>query len=225
MQLLRKILRRIEVTILYCFGKIRGLYSKNAYCIKKGYIHRKKSIYFDDTPLKDEYQKQVYELARFYLDKHNCKDVLDIGCGSGFKLVHYFPDCNTIGIDISPTYEFLIEKYPHNVWLNATQKETYPAKTDIIICADVIEHLVDPDELINTIKKIDFEILFISTPERNTMRGWYDYGPPENICHVREWNTKEFRKYMSSHFEIISHQITSVEDATQLLICKKKITV
>ena len=73
------------------------------------------------------------------------------------------------------------------------------------------------------IGKVDFGILFLSTPERNLVRGWYDYGPPENVCHIREWNAKEFRRYVAAHFEIISHQITHVEDATQLLICKKKL--
>ena len=34
------------------------------YCIKDGYKPRLKNRYFDDTPLKDEWQKEVYEKAR-----------------------------------------------------------------------------------------------------------------------------------------------------------------
>jgi 2-polyprenyl-3-methyl-5-hydroxy-6-metoxy-1,4-benzoquinol methylase len=221
MHLLRKIFRRVEVTILYFLGKIRAVYSESKYEIKRGYIHRTRSLYFDDTPLKDEYQKEVYELARFYLDKYGYKNVLDIGCGSGYKLLQFFHDCNTVGTDISPTYEFLTTTYPDRIWVNALQIEKYPAATDMVICADVIEHIVNPDELLTLIRKIDFRILFISTPERSMVRGWYDYGPPENICHVREWNAKEFRRYIAKHFQIVSHQITNVEDATQLLICIK----
>lgn len=221
MHLLRKIFRRVEVTLQYFLGKIRAVYQKRKYEIKRGYIHRTKSEHFDDTPLKDEYQKEVYELARFYLEKHHLTNVFDIGCGSAYKLLHFFHEYNTVGTDISPTYEFLVNTYPNRTWINAADTDKYPKATDLIICADVIEHLVNPDELLNLIGKIDFRFLFISTPERSMVRGWYDYGPPDNTCHVREWNAKEFKRYVGQYFQIIGHHITNVEDATQLLICTK----
>lgn len=222
MNLFYKIFRRLEVTILYFIGKLQSLFYPSEYEIKRGYRHRKKEIYCDDTPHTDEYQKEVYELARFYLDKYGHKNILDIGCGSAFKLMKYFSDCNTVGVDVDKTYEFLKKKYPDRIWVNAAQPDQIPKKAEIVICSDVIEHLANPDTLIELIKSIDFELLFISTPERNLVRGWYHYGPPDNFCHVREWNAKEFRRYISPHFDIVSHQITSIEDSTQLLICIKK---
>lgn len=222
MQLLYKVFRRIEVTVLYFLGKCRSLFVRRKFGIKRGYRHRKTALFWDDTQQTDEYQKEVYESARVYLDQYGYKNVLDIGCGSAFKLMHYFSDCNTVGVEVGPTYTFLQQKYPDRTWINAAQAGQLPATTELIICSDVIEHVVDPDELLQQIGQIDFGILFLSTPERNLVRGWYDYGPPENVCHIREWNATEFRHYVAAYFDIISHQITHVEDGTQLLICKKK---
>jgi 2-polyprenyl-3-methyl-5-hydroxy-6-metoxy-1,4-benzoquinol methylase len=221
-----KLLQIFKVTkdvFLFFLGKFRGLFVQGHYGIKPGYRHRKKELHWDDTNLTDECQKEVYEWARFYLEKNGYKNVLDIGCGSGFKLMHYFSDCNTVGVEVEATYTYLKQKYPDRNWINAAQPDRIPKKTDLIICADVIEHLLNPDELLQLIESIDFEILFISTPERKMYRGWTDYGPPQHIYHVREWNAKEFRRYIAPHFEILSHQITNIDDATQLLICKKKI--
>jgi 2-polyprenyl-3-methyl-5-hydroxy-6-metoxy-1,4-benzoquinol methylase len=192
------------------------------YGIKPGYRHRKKIMYWDDTGLTDEFQKEVYELARFHLDKNGYQKVLDIGCGSGYKLMHFFGDCDTVGIEVDKTVAFLKSKYPDRVWINAAQTSQVPKNADIIICADVIEHLANPDELLDLIGSIDFKLLFISTPERKIMRGWLDYGPPEHVYHIREWNATEFRRYVGARFHVISHQVTDVENATQLLICRKK---
>jgi 2-polyprenyl-3-methyl-5-hydroxy-6-metoxy-1,4-benzoquinol methylase len=219
---LSKVWRRVEVSAKFIAGKIRAPFSQSHYGIKRGFIHRKQAVYFDDTSLKDEYQREVYELARFYLDKYGYKNVLDIGCGSGYKLLQFFSDCDTTGIDVSPTYEFLKTKYPDRNWVNALEKDSYPTAVDVIICADVIEHLEDPDELMETMSKIQFSLLFLSTPERNLARGWHDYGPPDNTAHIREWSAKELRSYVSGYFKVIAHQVTNIDDATQLLICMKK---
>ncbi|WP_207515405.1 class I SAM-dependent methyltransferase [Longitalea luteola] len=221
---MRQLFKVAKAIFLYILGRCRGLFSTSSFGIKGGYRHRKKEVYWDDTSFTDECQKEVYELARFYLDKYGYKNVLDIGCGSGFKLLRYFSDCNTAGVEVDATYKFLKEKYPDRVWINADQAGQMPQKTDIIICADVIEHLINPDDLLKLIKDIHFELLFLSTPERKICRGWLDYGPPANIHHVREWNAKEFSRYIAPHFDILAHMITNVADATQLLICKRKTT-
>jgi methylase of polypeptide subunit release factors len=70
----------------------------------------------------DEYQKEVYMLARDILQKmskHSDKKltVIDVGCGSGWKLVHYLSDqFRTVGIDTEPAYSFLKKTYPDQVF-------------------------------------------------------------------------------------------------------------
>jgi SAM-dependent methyltransferase len=222
MSLIRKGFKYLRLRFLFLLGKLRGLYSPGQYAIKAGYIHRNKSVYFDDRNLKDEYQNEVYELARLYAERNRCRQILDIGCGSAYKLLKYFSDYETTGVDVEETYNFLKKKYPDRIWIKAGDNKSQFQHTDIIICSDVIEHVSNPDELIQFIKGIRFKLLFLSTPERDMIRGRVDYGPPENKAHMREWNSSELHKYLSRYFEIISQQITNIEQATQLIICRPK---
>jgi 2-polyprenyl-3-methyl-5-hydroxy-6-metoxy-1,4-benzoquinol methylase len=218
----KKIINKFVIAALYLAGACRALFQPSKYHIKRGYIHRNSVPHYDDTGRTDEYQKEVYELARLYADQHHYTQVLDIGCGSGYKLLQQFPDHDTIGAEVNPTYDFLIKTYPDHKWVNILEQGVLPQQTDLIICADVIEHLIDPDQLIATIKAIDFKLLFISTPERILMTGKYHYGPAYNECHVREWSAAEFHAYIAEHFTVLNHFITDIENATQLLICTKQ---
>jgi len=218
---MKNAIRLIKKLLLFILGLTRSLFSKKKYKIKAGYIHRRQYKYYDDTQLKDEHQKEVYEIAKSFMISNNYNKIIDMGCGSGYKLLTYFKSFHTVGIDVSPTYEFLTRQYPNREWINAEYLNTLHLETDIIICADVIEHVLNPDKLLGSLQKIDFKVLFLSTPERNISRGYFDYGPPLNEHHVREWTGLEFREYVSGFFEIVSHQITNFEQSTQLLICKK----
>jgi len=201
-------------------GKISGQFLEEKYYIKNGYRHRKSYNYDDDTSYQDEYQKEVYQLAKNYLLENNFSKILDIGCGSGFKLISYFGDYQTIGMDVNPTFDYLKKTFPDRTWINAElDSSSIPKEVDIIICADVVEHVLKPDELLEMIKKIKFKYLFLSTPERDMLYGIQNYGPPDNPTHVREWNAREFRRFVGEYFNIISHQITHVAHTTQLLVC------
>ncbi len=204
-------------------GIIKIPFSSKKYDIKKGYKHRSKYRYYDNTPCEDHYQKEVYEEAKQFSINNNFKKIVDIGCGSAYKLMSYFSEYDTIGIDVAETYQFLENKYPNKKWLSTDNVDYSSLDADIVICADVIEHLLDPMELIQNIKKIkNFKYLFISTPERNILNGCYHYGPPKNYHHIREWSGWEFNNFISKHFEIISHKVSNYKQCTQLIVCTKK---
>jgi hypothetical protein len=99
---------------------------------------------------------------------------------------------------------------------------------DILICADVIEHLVDPDELLNWIQNLNFNYLVISTPDRDKLKLYQwpaeqsQSGPPVNEGHIREWNFEEFEAYISQFFEIKKHFHNSSEWMAQVIVAIKK---
>jgi len=198
------------------------------YFIKKDYISRE--VYFsdDERNSKDECQDEVYAAAFNMAKVEQCKIIADIGCGSGFKLLKYFKEFKTIGFDIEPNFSYLNSTYPEKTWhfSNFTVCEELP-KIDIIICADAIEYLLDPDQLLNWIRKLKFRYLVISTPDRELLPSIQGSnqcltGPPKNPHHVREWNFAEFRKYISQYFDIIDHFHTKKEWWGQTIIASKK---
>jgi 2-polyprenyl-3-methyl-5-hydroxy-6-metoxy-1,4-benzoquinol methylase len=182
------------------------------YFIKDGYTIRPDAAFFDDTPFEDEFQRPVYEFARMLARKRD--RIVDVGCGSGFKLMQFFSEFNTVGIDLPPTVEFLRSKYASRDW----RLFTYPASlASLVICADVIEHVTDPDSLLAYVARWHAHEIVISTPERDLLKLGTEDGPPRNKHHVREWNQKEFAAYISEYFTIVQHFIC--DNATQVVHC------
>lgn len=175
--------------------------------IHDGYEVRLENNAFDDTPFTDEFQLEVYRYARQVLEENSFVRVLDIGCGSGFKLITNFFDCDTVGIDVPATVKFLDKKWPLRKWGECGY--FYEFKPELMICSDVIEHVVNPDELLARIVAYAPKRLIISTPERDQLcLGTHD-GPPKNIHHVREWNFAEFDAYLRTRLEVKEHFVVN----------------
>lgn len=197
------------------------------YFIKEGYNHRLKYHHYDDTKEEDFYQDAVYEKAKDVLKEKGYNKVIDIGCGSGFKLIKYFEKNETIGLELKQNIDFLNKKYPNRNWIESNFDSELKGEYDLIICSDVVEHLVDPDQLFNFINKINYKHLVISTPERDVVRGTHDMGPPKNLAHIREWNKKEFSDYVSTFITIEDHLLSpgnkvTKEKGNQIIIGIKK---
>lgn len=190
--------------------------------IKAGYHHAVHAEQLDARNSTDEWQKEVYDLAARLAKDNDCSSVLDVGCGSGYKLVHQLGHLDTTGIEVNPTYSFLLNTYPDRKWLLFDSVEPANLQTDMVVCADVIEHLQNPDDLLDFLSDINFRLLVISTPERDQVAGKMDFGPPENTAHYREWNAVEFKNYLRTRFVVIDQQIIQSKSVTQVVICQKK---
>ncbi|EOP70115.1 methyltransferase domain-containing protein [Bacillus cereus] len=172
---------------------------ENNYSIKKGYKSRSNPQYFDDFT-NMTWQPQVYALAN-YLGKYlDCSYVIDIGCGTAGKLVKCFPEFQIIGVDMGSNLEFCQKNYNYGTWINHDLESSQMLNISkdildksVIVCSDVIEHLKNPCYLLWNIKNMMnyAPACILSTPERDIVRGKNDFGPPENISHVREWNMNE----------------------------------
>lgn len=181
----------------------------NNFFLKKGYVSRTQYNQFDDTSWTDEFQDGVYRHARTLTDRYNHQSILDVGCGSGYKLLKYFSHLSITGMEVEPTLSWLKSQHPLHQWLPSDFSSPSNVLPDLIICADVIEHLLDPNQLLLYLKSFSFKHLVISTPERDSVQlmqtGFLHEGPPQNSCHIREWSFNEFNAYLSTHFLIVDH--------------------
>lgn len=196
----------------------------NNYCIKSGYTARTDYIHYDDQEETDNWQLEVYLHALGLMKKHGLTSVADIGCGSGYKLVTYLGEYRTVGLELGVNLEFLKNEYPEREWLESNFDINHQLSVDVLICSDVIEHIVNPNDLINYINNIEFKYLVLSTPERELVyekNSPYLDGPPANEAHQREWNFKEFADYISKNFRVLDHRVTNLEQSTQTMICEK----
>jgi hypothetical protein len=190
--------------------------------IKPGYQSRKEYVHFDDLGQEDGWQLEVYLRAYGMMKKNQWTCVADVGCGSAYKLLTYLGDFETIGYELPVNVEELKSRYPDRRWEISDFDGGHAISADLIICSDVIEHLVNPDTLLSYLQKQEFKILILSTPERDLVLGANSMGPPENSSHQREWNSNELIRYISDYFTIQEHAVVNQIQGTQIVICSKK---
>ncbi len=190
--------------------------------IHEDYVHRRTTVnnYVDSDKASDRYQVKVYEYAK---EIYREGDVIDVGCGTAKKLVKHFDADVTTGLDIDPVLSTIREKYPDRNWLESDFNNPPTDAYSLLISADCIEHILDPDDMLDFFDKIDFEVAVVSTPDRDTLRGGKN-GPPKNKSHYREWSFAEFRRYIEKRFEVLEHfQSPEPGYKSQVIVFRKKV--
>lgn len=191
--------------------------------LKEGYIENANVPQFDDTGLTDEWQCAVYMFALALATSHPFRTVIDVGCGSGYKLVNYFPYSDTIGVEANPaTLEFLRKTYPGNLWFSNEELDRIiedggNSENILCICSDVIEHVADPVEFMEWLLHVPWDQAILSTPDRDL--GNEPDGPPGNVHHFREWSFNEFRSFLDQwpdRFSVKLHCVINPEQRTQM---------
>jgi glycosyltransferase involved in cell wall biosynthesis/SAM-dependent methyltransferase len=154
------------------------------------------------------YQEPVYRKARRLTRRIGNASVLDVGTGSGVKLERILAPYVevAVGIDQGSGIGLARRRAPHIEWVEGDLLSVGPWQRiadrsfDLVICADVIEHVEDPVALLrHVIGQMDaHSLLLISTPDRLRLDRPNALGPPENSRHVREWTRDEFELLLES---------------------------
>jgi hypothetical protein len=199
----------------------------NNFFIKSGYTARRNPDYFTDQQWEEgvTWQPDVYPIAAEFAAQRACSRIIDLGCGraSKLELLHrQHPDWEFIGVDYGPNVAWCRANHRFGTWIEADledgvlRSENLSLEKSLLICSDVIEHLVDPISLLRLIHDLLSQgavAVIFSTPERDLTRGESDNGPPENPCHVREWNLEEFKALLQwAGFHLIHFGLTRSRD-------------
>ena len=199
--------------------------AKSTFCIRGAYKHRTEAIHFDDTGFTDEYQKEVYLRAADLARNENVTTIYDVGCRSGYKLITYLGEYDTTGFEAAQSLEFLRRTYSDRKWTFAQFSDRSHPAADLVICSDVIEHVINPDELMGFLVSLARKWLVISTPDRGraySRLSRFQLGPPANWHHTREWTFSEFRRYVRQFVDIHEHIHPNRVQETQMVVAKKR---
>lgn len=157
------------------------------YFIKPTYTARESVIVSSIPPQPNiTYQPHVYQFASYLAERYMCSHIIDIGCGRADKLVELHPKYQLIGIDLPEHIEYCKRQYPFGDWLawNVDEPGIFPVESQVvensvIICADVIEHLLRPENLIDTLKQaLEYApVALLTTPDRDLVHGYEHNGP------------------------------------------------
>ena len=182
--------------------------SAETYFIRSDYRARATPAYFSDDAEQRVgliWQPDVYASAARLAQRCAAQRLVDVGCGDGQKLAQFGSQFDLCGIDFGANIEACRRRYGFGAWIehDLDAESLLPIPDDahartVLICSDVIEHLVRPDRLLLNLRKAleSACALVISTPERDLSRGSADLGPPANPAHVREWTLEEFSAFL-----------------------------
>jgi 2-polyprenyl-3-methyl-5-hydroxy-6-metoxy-1,4-benzoquinol methylase len=129
---------------------------------------------------------------------------VDIGSGPGNRLAKYFQDFspNVKGFDVASAIKVGRKINPGiNFSECDLSRSVIPSnhEWDLVISADVIEHLDEPNNLLESAKNLLSKngLFVLSTPDRGIL---YENQmlKPGNIQHVREWNIDELCQYLKA---------------------------
>ncbi|GAB1342774.1 glycosyltransferase family 29 protein [Gemmatimonas sp.] len=150
------------------------------------------------------WQPDVYEMAAAVARASGCDTIVDVGCGQARKLAALHPEFRVVGVDYGDNIAFCRRTYSFGSWLESDleQHELLPLPPvllgqSVVVCSDVIEHLIDPRALLATLRDLleHGRYVVLTTPDRVRTHGAGHAGPPPNPAHTREWTTEELARF------------------------------
>lgn len=144
-----------------------------------------------DTVRQDYLSGRVYEtiknLVTVIMKREFAGKLLDIGCGDGsFVRMCNKRGLDAAGIDIKDKCDFEADRLPY-------RDDAF----DIVFMYSVIEHIADPDNILNEIRRVLKKdgLVIIITPEwRYSARSFYD-----DATHVRPYTSRSLRSLMGMY--------------------------
>lgn len=207
---------------------------ENFFC-KEGYVvndeartldFSESDIYWtqDRIVASSRYQYHVYKLAVKIAKQFGYASAMDLGCGPGTKAKNFLSKAlKNITLVDQPSSEGLARAIlPQAVFVGTNLENCdviLDRKFDLIVCADVLEHLYNPLPCLtfayNHLAPLGTAIF--STPERDVLRG-HDCTSSPHPSHVREWNSAEFNDLLEySGFEVIQQTCLPAEKLSRIV--------
>jgi ubiquinone/menaquinone biosynthesis C-methylase UbiE len=141
--------------------------------------------------------------------------VLEVGCGEGYLgriLSDWFPRARITGIDLSPGLFAEFTGLPEN--LSFAAQSAYelgfpPAQFDLVVGAEVLEHLDDPEAALAEVDRVASGHVLVSVPREplwrvlNVARFSYlkDFGNTPG--HLQHWSSRRFERLISRRFDVL----------------------
>ncbi len=183
------------------FGRFETAKYRNAGALKRKLIQR--------------FASTIHDL---FIEANPVQRVLEIGVGEGFLsgyLSEKFPEKQFTGVDLSAAdIERLQRLFPHiqarvgSAYELGELRELSPG-FDLVICAEVLEHLHTPDRALAEIQRLAPARVILSVPHEpffklsNLLAGNNVLRLGNDSDHFNHWNPTSFRRLIEPRFDIL----------------------
>ena len=154
-----------------------------------------------DVPEENYWYRRHLAVYEWISERCRGQRVVDLACGEGYGSDLLARNAvQVIGVDANPeAHEHARLRYRReNLEFRRELVEEFSEPMDAVVFLQTIEHIHDPDSLLDRIAQIA-PTAYISTPNRLTL------APPgaeksDNPWHLREYDATEYRALLAAHF-------------------------
>ena len=170
---------------------------RTGYFFRTGYVQTGERVNPDFPDANFQNHFKVYKFLEQFAQG---KDVLDIGCGTGYGTAYLQAVAKScIGIDLSKSaIRFARKRYPETQTLvmDAHSLKLPPQSVDLVVSTENFEHLRDQEKSLKEAVRVlrSQGVCFIATPSRDVSNG------KKNPYHVREFTASELKALLSRYF-------------------------
>jgi ubiquinone/menaquinone biosynthesis C-methylase UbiE len=192
--------------------KMRNRGSRISCFLRTGYYSTGERVNPDIPDDNFENHFKVYRFMRqFAIDK----DVIDIGCGTGYGTAHLAEMAKSIvGVDISePALKWASKRYPgvRYILMDAQRLQFPDLSFDLIVSTENFEHLADQKGHVKELARIlrPDGLCFVATPNPEM------FTDSHNPYHTKENSFDELMKLLSDQFQNVSILENMMEPRTK----------
>lgn len=182
--------------------------------------------------LKWLWHKQKVESFKKLVRNEHFKNILDVGCASGFmtnKVSHIFPNSEVSGVDVyQPAINYGKKQYPHiKFLLGDAHKLPFRGNSfDLIICYETVEHVENPQQILQEIKRVmrkgGFAIVSMDSGNLLFRLGWWFWEKTAGVAwqdaHIHPYHHQELEqiikevgfKIIKKHFSHLGLEVSFV---------------
>ena len=154
-----------------------------------------------DVPEENYWYRRHLVVYEWIAERVRGQRVADMACGEGYgSAVLARTAATVVGVDANPdAHEHARLRYVQpNLRFERALVETFAEPCDAVVFLQTIEHVQDPDALLEQFKELA-GVVYVSTPNVLTL------APPGaaksgNPWHVKEYQPEEFRALCKAHF-------------------------
>lgn len=112
----------------------------------------------------------IYERYLKFIEEHDVKTILDVGCGSGFitnVIAHTFPSIKIVALDFSDTINHGKKiskelKLKNVIWVQENFLDYEPGETfDLVLSNGSIHHMPDFTRAVNKVKQLSNKFIMV----------------------------------------------------------------
>lgn len=153
--------------------------------------------------------KEILSVLRKFLPKRDDLVVLDVGCGAGWYLRELEKGSFAVGVDFCKEYLLIAKLWCKSADLVLADACNLPFRdfsVDFVLCSELIEHLLNPDECLKEVARVLRKggLILVTTPMKYSMNEIISRkNLRHNIEHPNVLTYNQFLSKISNKFHMI----------------------